>query len=191
MHLSQYMPALHTLSGLIILATSFYCVFLLIINFGALYLDHLHNLVGFIILCLVTLISLGGMATAFVKRSVKWNTKFIVRFKVAHRVLGFLTWLFAIFVTCTGLESYSELWLNGETNYLIWINGSLMVLIFLICELTFRKLRSGEDKWVTNELEKVYTVEQFEKLVSMGEKLWILDDMVLDLTNFMPNHPGG
>jgi hypothetical protein len=109
MHLSQYMPALHTLSGLLILASSFYCVFLLIINFGALYLDHLHNLVGFIILCLVTLISLGGMATAFVKRSVKWNTKFIVRFKVAHRVFGFLTWLFAIFVTCTGLESYSEL----------------------------------------------------------------------------------
>ena len=35
------------------------------------------------------------------------------------------------------------------------------------------------------------TEEEFDKAILRGEKLWILDDMVLDLTDFMPNHPGG
>jgi cytochrome b involved in lipid metabolism len=35
------------------------------------------------------------------------------------------------------------------------------------------------------------TEEKFEEEILKGKRLWILDDMVLDLTYYMPNHPGG
>lgn len=35
------------------------------------------------------------------------------------------------------------------------------------------------------------TEEEFDKRVLKGDQLWILDDMVLDLSNFMDAHPGG
>jgi hypothetical protein len=157
MHLSKSLFAVHFISGLLIMAATIYCVFLLINQFGGLYLSHIHNLIGFIVLCMVVLVSIGGIATTCVKRNVTWNTSFIVRFKIFHRTFGFLIWLLGIFATCFGLKSYSELWLDGSTNYLIWVNGSAMVIIFLVCELTFRKLRSGEDQWVTKDLQKVLT----------------------------------
>ena len=35
------------------------------------------------------------------------------------------------------------------------------------------------------------TIEQFQQKISDGEQLVILDDLVLDVWKFMPNHPGG
>lgn len=35
------------------------------------------------------------------------------------------------------------------------------------------------------------TEEDFDIAVLNGQKLWILDDMVLDLSKFMLTHPGG
>ena len=35
------------------------------------------------------------------------------------------------------------------------------------------------------------TRQQFEKAVANGDKLVILDDMVLDINKFIPQHPGG
>ena len=52
-------------------------------------------------------------------------------------------------------------------------------------------MRSGEDKWVTNELKSTISEEVFEELVLKGKHLFILDDLVLDLTDYIPNHPGG
>jgi cytochrome b involved in lipid metabolism len=66
-----------------------------------------------------------------------------------------------------------------------------MISIFLICETIYRKQRSGEDPWVTKTLDKLMTEEDFDIAVLNGQKLWILDDMVLDLSKFMLTHPGG
>ena len=34
-------------------------------------------------------------------------------------------------------------------------------------------------------------MDEFRKRVEGGEKLVILDDLVLDVSKFAPNHPGG
>lgn len=78
-----------------------------------------------------------------------------------------------------------------KTDYLVILNGGGMVVIFLICELIYRNLRKGEDPWVTKSLTTTMTEHEFENAVKRGEQLWILDDLVLNLTPFMPNHPGG
>ena len=55
----------------------------------------------------------------------------------------------------------------------------------------YRRMRDGEDDWVTNELNSVMNEEDFDLLILRGKKLFILDDMVLELTDFIPTHPGG
>lgn len=35
------------------------------------------------------------------------------------------------------------------------------------------------------------TVDELEKRVKQGEKLVILDDLILNVSKFMNNHPGG
>lgn len=35
------------------------------------------------------------------------------------------------------------------------------------------------------------TIEEFEQRLQKGEKLVILDNLVLDMSGFMENHPGG
>jgi cytochrome b involved in lipid metabolism len=35
------------------------------------------------------------------------------------------------------------------------------------------------------------TVQEFEECIKRGQKLWVLDDLVLDLSEFAEKHPGG
>lgn len=160
-HLNKNLPNIHVLSGLFITGVTVFYVFHLINTFGMWY-DHWHNLLGFIMFCSTGVVSLGGMATNFIKRSTVWNTRFILNMKWGHRILGFSIWAFGVIVCGFGLESYSHLWHDNRLDYLIWINSILMVSVFLICELSYRKLRSGEDPWVTNQLLKVMTEDQFD-----------------------------
>lgn len=46
------------------------------------------------------------------------------------------------------------------------------------------------DKFV-NKSEKIMSMDEFDYRVQAGEKLVLLDDMVIDVTKFAYSHPGG
>ena len=89
-----------------------------------------------------------------------------------------------------GLRAYADLFAEDKM-YLMYLNAGGAVLLFLIGEIYYQTVSKGEDPWVTNSLDKVMSEQQFDEKVANGKMLWILDDMVLDLSTFVDNHPGG
>ena len=63
--------------------------------------------------------------------------------------------------------------------------------LFLLCEACFRMFRYAESPYPNDPSIKVITEHEFEAKVLAGENLSILDNMVLDLTDFAHTHPGG
>lgn len=49
----------------------------------------------------------------------------------------------------------------------------------------------SEEKPFTSNTDNIITLEDFDALLKKGEKLVILDDLVLDIRWFMGEHPGG
>lgn len=64
-----------------------------------------------------------------------------------------------------------------------------MVLILIIMEIWFRKMRAEKDEFVKPPVSM--TESEFEEKIKNGEELWIMDDLVLNLKDFTRWHPGG
>jgi hypothetical protein len=180
---------IHLLSGLLITAATAYFCFTLFIGTGF-KISGTHTVLGFGMLCTIGFVSIGGLVLTYVKKNTTWNTRLVLNIRLGHKLFGFLIWFAGIVTLSLGLGSYAEMY-QTKTDYLVLLNGGGMVAIFLICELIYRNLRKGEDPWVTKSLTTTMTEHEFESAVKRGEQLWILDDLVLNLTPFMPNHPGG
>lgn len=56
-------------------------------------------------------------------------------------------------------------------------------------EVIFRIIRKKETPFKKPSLD--ITCEEFENLIKNGKKLVILDDLVLDVSSYMKEHPGG
>ena len=56
------------------------------------------------------------------------------------------------------------------------------LLIIVIMEILFRKMRAQKDEFVKPTVSM--TEAEFEEKIKNGEKLWILDDLVLDLKDY-------
>ena len=69
------------------------------------------------------------------------------------------------------------------------IHFVLFFSLLFICEVIFIivKRRETPYKAVTTKM----TLSQFNDLVKEGQQLVILDDMILDVSRFKTNHPGG
>jgi len=146
-HISKNLPIIHALSGLFITFCTFFFALKIIVKYG-LALDNIHAIIGFLILCCIGLVSLGGMAVGYTKKTAQWNTQKIRNIKIVHRSFGFLMWLLGLVAITLGLKSYTAYNAKDYT-YLWYLNAGGMVLIFLGCELAYRNMRSGEDPWVS------------------------------------------
>lgn len=81
---------------------------------------------------------------------------------------------------------------SHQTSYKIGIVHLLLFFLFLIViEVAFRVYKSKETPFPKSEFEYRISEEEFRGKIKKGEKLVILDDMVLNVEKFMPNHPGG
>lgn len=66
--------------------------------------------------------------------------------------------------------------------------------VLIICELIYQCNNMYETEWMIDKYENGttdLTVEEFKKRVANGEDLVILDDMVLNVSWFKTEHPGG
>lgn len=73
-----------------------------------------------------------------------------------------------------------------------WYHLALTVLFFGTCEFVYQSGQKTESPYeVDPSAIKSLTIEEFKERVAAGEQLVILDDMVLDISRFMDDHPGG
>ena len=70
-----------------------------------------------------------------------------------------------------------------------FLNLIATISVFGTAELCSRRLRLGKDQFFAPD--KIMTEQEFDDYIKQGKKLWILDDIVLDLSEFASKHPGG
>jgi len=64
-----------------------------------------------------------------------------------------------------------------------------MLAIYIFFEMRFRKERNEKVEY--SKTLPLMTVENFQLKIEKGIKLWILDELVLDLSEYSFKHPGG
>jgi len=69
------------------------------------------------------------------------------------------------------------------------VNVVLFFSVLFIAEVIFRAIRRKETPFVSPS--KTMKIADFDNLIQSGHKLVILDDLVLDVSQYMPEHPGG
>jgi hypothetical protein len=106
-HLSKNLPYIHLISGIIITGITAAYVIVLINTFG-LDLYGIHNIIGFIMFCMVGLVTIGGLAVSASKWLIQWNTKLVLKIRLVHKLFGFVIWLIGIVTLCFGIKSYSD-----------------------------------------------------------------------------------
>ena len=118
----------------------------------------------------------------------------VLNFGAFHKYYAYLTILctqavlFSGFLVYTNVNdgAYASLHLT-----LAIVNVISFFALLLVCELCHQKFIRGPAVEFSLP-ERVMTREQFEKSVfEGGEKYVILDDMVLDVKDFIFKHPGG
>lgn len=88
----------------------------------------------------------------------------------------------------TGAFKYS-VWSLEKQNALGIVHAVVFGLAMILFEILHQKYKRGEQPYT--EPYAIITTEEFEKRVAAGEELMILDDLVLDVSKYLTEHPGG
>jgi len=122
-----------------------------------------------------------------------WITKRVIAIKNVHRAFGYillLTSQAAIVLDGSAFKSF-----NQQTKclnlalVLTCVNVGVIVLAIIGCEINLRRLKKTDTPFEAPS--NSITREEFEERVAEGEKLVILDNLVIDGADFMGEHPGG
>ena len=190
-HLSDKTQILHTISGLIMLAMVTTAFVILVVKLGF-KVGTPHKTYGFIQFILIFIVFIGGLLAMRMKLTAEWNQWKVKVFRTIHRAAGALVLLSSIAVVSLGFNAYFYN-VPGHDNlkFLKPLNIGLTVFVFLVFEVRYQFFRLREDPFEINEIVPVMTYSEFEQKVKDGEKLCILDNMVLNLSGFAHKHPGG
>ena len=156
------------------------------INFGG----ELHNKFGIILVLGLLFLSFSGAYAFKTKEDAKWDTNKVLQARKYHRRLGLIFWILSFLALTTGIGHTVNMSENRKYQFLFPIHAISMLLITFGNEALFRWKRKQEDKLVAAQ-DVIITEEEFEKRVKDGEKLCILDDIVLNLETYAYSHPGG
>ena len=136
-----------------------------------------------------------GMASFIAKKMLKWDTSTLKNLKHTHRNLAFVFWCVSLAAIYGGMTNFMQKYIS-YTSYLKWnwlANTSLIssILIVLLLEGIFQFRKLLEDDFKTHEISKIISLDEFEYRIVAGEKLVVLEDMVIDISTFAYAHPGG
>jgi cytochrome b involved in lipid metabolism len=191
-HLHDATGYLHAFFGWAILGCTAFAAIDLIANRGW-HFKGKHHVLGFMVFFGLILFVITGIATFLSRKLLKRNTQTIIALRTIHRLLAFGFWAFSMATITTGMLYYKN---NFATNtddykYFPWLSLGIMGFIVLTNESYFQWIKRKEDPFVTNKTLKNMKQEAFHDMVAKGQKLVILDNMVLDVASFVYKHPGG
>ena len=153
----------------------------------------LHNNLGLICSIGLLVFALTGTTTFILRLKLEWNTWIIKIARRVHKYLALVFWAFSLFTMTMGMILYIYDRLSPlETptySYFVWLNIIVMVGITLSLELFYQWNWRQEDSW--NYPKLAMSEDEFEKRVKEGQKLVVLDNMVLDIGGYAYAHPGG
>ena len=146
-----------------------------------------HSVMGLIVMGLSFFLYFGGLSARYAMETRVWNSKLLLRFRFMHRLLGWFMLVLGNVTILFGILKYTRFF--GLDNLIGIIYTIAFFLVCLMSEIIFQVISRGRDAFV--DPDQKITNEEFREKVEAGEKLVILDDLVLDVRPFMKNHPGG
>jgi len=69
------------------------------------------------------------------------------------------------------------------------LQAVFFIAVVIICEVLYQRYLKQEVPF--KDISEVMTREEFDSRVKGGDRLCLLDDMVLDMSSFRNDHPGG
>jgi Cytochrome b5-like Heme/Steroid binding domain len=144
---------------------------------------------GLTVLCCVTLPALGGILTRWKLERQRWGTADVLKLKFGHQLFGYLVIGVSQVTLLLGGLAYAD---GGGSKLAETLSIILFITFFgliVLFEILFRMFKRRETPFV--EPERMIPRAEFDQRVNLGENLVLLDDLVLDVTRFKSEHPGG
>jgi len=140
----------------------------------------------------VPLMALPLIITGFIAYFRRWqagsNATLLMRLRDIHKYLSWLFILVAIYGTASGINSYN----TGRMQwYHLWIVSPVSFVVPLIFMEVRHQIYQRKHIQFVNPMAEI-TEEEFYGITRRNKRhLVILDDLVLDATDYAPYHPGG
>lgn len=135
---------------------------------------------------------LGILTKCCCKSAADWNTRTILNLKLAHKCLGYLFILGGQGGLITGIKMQRPD--MGIDTPIEWIQLAVLVVIVITFEIWHQRAANTEIPFkaaIVSSENRLITSVEFESLIRSGQELVIIDDMVIDVSRFMLQHPGG
>jgi len=167
--------------------------------YGFGFLDTAHLYFVFPVLSLILFLGGAGILTRCLLTRSRWGTRRALRVKRAHKIMAYFSVLAAGGAVATGIFHFRTD--DKECDVKIeWIVVPAYFSILIVLEATYwvgrclkheKQLGEVEEDLFESSVTNTITYTQFKERVQNGEKLVILDEYVLDISEFMYAHPGG
>lgn len=179
---------IHIIAGMLVLIATLFMSFLALRKAEWEISGDPHDILGVIILASSVFITLTGFMARYrvlKKLPINW----------LHRMSGFVMIILGQVTILTGVMSYSNNF-SGQSTPIGIVHVAIFYGLWLIIEIIHQiRLRmlaksvAGDDH--SEQEERIYSMEEFNLLIAKGRQLVILDDLILDIKNYIHNHPGG
>ena len=147
--------------------------------------EGLHPALGLTVVCIMSALTIGGITTRLLLERTRWNTALALRIKTGHKFFGYLTLLISQINIYFGGQAYS----TNKAESLVLAELIVFFVLIALFETFFQLYRRKEQPFrpITDTISRT----EFDARVNGGEQLLLLDDMVLDVSKFKSEHPGG
>ena len=150
--------------------------------------NDVHAPMGIVVTCIITLLAVSGViARSRLIRANEDQQKMLIAKKI-HKGFAYLMLITSQVTISAGIYSYTH---NRDIETILYyLSIALFFFLFLVFEVSHQLYLRQEIKF--NEPLNTMSDEEFQMEVQKGkQKLVILDDLVLDVTQFAGSHPGG
>ena len=157
--------------------------------------NYTHTSTSLYVWIVSVLLGIGGLSAGTAKFGCdfKWKTKTVLLMGAIHKYFAWFVIVATQFALFTGQQVYSELISPGNEslhNTLKGLNLGGFVTAILIMEVYHQW--TLKQKIPFDKPDRTMTRAEFEENVFEKKMEWIiLDDLVLDVTEFKAKHPGG
>lgn len=196
-HYWKWRQALHSMLGVITLIFTIAGALIILKYVGwTFYFTTWHNVAGTVFMGLCSLLCIGGIFVLTIKRycDYEWATKSMLRISSLHKYLGYFVILTVQVAVCTGITRIILLGDKSKQTWVALVAGNLAFFFgaLAIGEYYYQKRQATQILFKSLlEIQVGMSRSQFDTLVARGEQLVILDNLVLNVKEFINVHPGG
>lgn len=155
-----------------------------------------HNASGIIFSLLGLLLVLNGLLLLLVRRKFdfEWKTRWNLVLSTFHKVFGYLVILTVQIAVISGIMRRVEIGLNNQSKKvaLVLLNVGIIVGTLVVGEITHQVRKRREFLFTPRQfIGDRMSREEFAQAILEFKKYVIVDDRVVDVSDYMEYHPGG